>query len=243
MNIAIVDDCRPDCETIDAHVRRFLQRKGEPLPNTRFFESGEAFINAFSPGCFDLVLLDCCMKGMDGLQTARAMRDRDQETALVFITFCQDYAVDGYLVDAAGYLVKPFSEEAFAKTFMAAQRRLPQRRAAITLGDAKSSQRVFVDEIVYCDVNAHYTQLHLEERGVVRVRMPFSALAALLAPYPQFLQCYRGCLINMARTHKAEELNFVMDTGERVPFRKRERSRLLRQYSEYLFKQARRNKK
>lgn len=239
MRIAVVDDYAPDRETIAAYMRQFLFEKGEPAPEIRFFESGDALLAAWAPGRFDLILLDCRMEGRDGMQTARALRERDRDAVLVFITSCEEYAIDGYLVGAAGYLVKPLTEAGFSRTISAALHRLPHRRQIVTLAGSTGETRVFVDDIVYCDIDGHYVQLHLGARGVMRARMSFSALCALLADYPQFLECYRGCLINLARTAGAEPLNFRMDTGERVPFRKKERARLMQRYADYLFGQAR----
>lgn len=96
-----------------------------------------------------------------------------------------------------------------------------------------------VDDIVYCDIQGHCVQIHLKGGGMARARMRFSTLAELLTPYPQFLQCFRGCIINMAHTIKAEELNFLMDTGERVPFRRKEHGRILERYSSYLINKVR----
>lgn len=239
MRIAVVDDYAPDRETIAVYMQQFLSEKGEPAPDMQFFGSGDALLTAWTPGRFDLILLDCCMEGRDGLQTARALRERDRDAVLVFITSCEEYAIDGYLVGAAGYLVKPLTAAGFSRAMAAALDRLPHRRQMITLTGSTGELRVFVDDIVYCDMDGHYAQLHLGARGVVRVRMSFAALRALLADYPQFLVCYRGCLINLAHTEGAEALNFRMDTGERVPFRKKERAHLMQHYADYLFRQAR----
>lgn len=237
MTVAIIDDFQVDRTHISECVRTFFKEQGEPPARLVEFASGESFLDSLGENRYDLVLLDCYMDGMNGLQTAREFRKHDKHALLIFITSCGDYAVDGYLVDAAGYLMKPFTQADFTRTFSAAQHRLPHRREYICLPASQEDTKVPVDEIVYCDVEGHYVQCHLSDRSIVRSRLSFSQLRAKLESYPQFMECYRGCIINLARTTRAEELNFLMDTGERVPFRKKEQGKLFQRYSNFLFDQ------
>lgn len=239
MVIAVIDDYEQDRRSIAVNTERFLLEHNHSKPQFYYFSSGEEFITGLVPDFFDLVLLDCCMEKMDGLETAKMLRKVDKNTSLIFITSCRDYAVGGYLVSALGYLVKPYTYSSFSRVFENAYKRMSGKKDIILMKDGKEDKRILVDEIVYCDIEGHYVRIHLFNQPVVRVRMAFSSLAGILSPYPQFLECFRGCIINMAHTYKAEELNFLMDTGERVPFRKKEHGRLLQKYSNYLFDKVR----
>ena len=112
-------------------------------------------------------------------------------------------------------------------------------------------------EDLFSDIAGHWAQDYINEAanaGIVdgyedgtfrpdqsiTLEEACAALLRLLAPYPQFLFCYRGCAVNLAHVRRAEELAFLMDTSERVPFRRKERAKLLRQYEDYLFEKARR---
>lgn len=239
MRVAVVDDFEPDRRKIAENILRFCEERQVLEPRLFCYASGEEFLGALQPEFFDLILMDCCMSGMDGLETAKRLRRVDEEAILIFITSCRDYAVGGYLVSAAGYLVKPYAYEVFSGVLDKALAKFAKKQDIITVTDGNEKRKILADDIVYCDIAGHYVQIHLTASRLLRVRMSFASFLLLLAPYPQFLVCYRGCLINMAHTCKAEEMNFLMDTGERVPFRKKEHSKLVRKYSEYLFGQAR----
>lgn len=241
MTVAIVDDDAADCLRSAEWTRRYWGGRGERDPlYIQTFSSGNEFLAALAHGRFSLVLLDCCMPGTDGLAAARALRALDGEAVVIFTTASCDYAVDGYSVEAAGYLVKPYSFEAFTLALDRARPRLVRQRPFLLVPAAGGEAQVLLEELVYCDADKHYSQLHLAGARPRRVRISFSALLRLLAPYPQFLFCYRGCAVNLAHVRRAEELAFLMDTGERVPFRRKERAKLLRQYEDYLFEKARR---
>ena len=68
---------------------------------------------------------------------------------------------------------------------------------------------------------------------------PFGELAGLLAPYPQFLPCYKGCIVNAERVERIDALVFRMDNGAGVPFAQREKKKLEGLYSSYLFQRER----
>lgn len=240
MKLAVVDDFEADRRRIIDCIERYW--KEENIAHTlelRWFESGEDFLSSFTADAFDLILLDCCMGGISGVETAFKLRQTDRHAVLIFVTTSTDYAIDGYKVAASDYLVKPFSYEDFVHTMHIALDRREGRRDYLTLPTVPQETKVFLEDIVYCDIDGHYTQMHLRDGTTLRMRMTFSRLHELLAPYPHFLDSYRGCLLNMARIQQVEELNFLMDSGARVPFRKKEHKKLLQQYSEYLFEKVR----
>lgn len=238
MRIAIVDDvavCREEIQTyLQAFCDEHRVRAELVLSN---FDSGAALLETLRAGRYDLIFLDCYMEGMDGLKTAEKIRQIDGGVPLVFITASRDYAVESYQVRASGYLLKPFTYADFVHMLdLIHIEKIFDSRFIEAAG-----KRVLLKDIVYCDVDAHYTQVHTAANGVLRLRMPFKRFAELLAPYGAFLPCYRGCIVNMARVKQLNELSFLTDTGSTVPFRKRDYPEIARQYADFLFEKARRD--
>ena len=48
----------------------------------------------------DILLLDIEMPGMDGMSLAHKLRERQEETEILFVTGFDDYVLEGYDVDA-----------------------------------------------------------------------------------------------------------------------------------------------
>ena len=73
------------------------------------FSSGEGLLRWLEShaGEMDLVFLDMEMGGLDGMETARRLREAGSEVQLVFVTGYADHVFDGYSVGALGYLMKP----------------------------------------------------------------------------------------------------------------------------------------
>lgn len=236
MRAAIIDDLAVCREEITQSLSGYLDQN---YTGTRLcaeaFESAEAFLRSFKADAYDLIFMDYYMDGMDGLAAAKAVRERDENVPILFITTSPDHAIDSYQVRACGYLLKPYTVAEFEQALSLAQ--------IVKILDGQflelAGERVLLREIVWFDQDGHYARIHTSGRGVLRIRMAFEELQALIAPYVFLQPCYRGCIVNLKRVKALGELSFLMDTGETVPFRQKDRSELERQYARFLFTQAR----
>jgi two-component system, NtrC family, response regulator AtoC len=76
-------------------------------------DSGEQALEKFKAGFFDVVITDLSMKGMDGLQLLRRIRELEPNTAVLMITAygTQRIAVEAMKAGAEDYLPKPFDND------------------------------------------------------------------------------------------------------------------------------------
>ena len=64
------------------------------------------------------------MEGVNGIQAARALRDKKEEALLIFITGFKEYVFEAFDVAAFHYLLKPVEEKNL-------RRYLPKRRTIL----------------------------------------------------------------------------------------------------------------
>ena len=81
-----------------------------------WYNNGLDFLAVYNKN-FDVVLLDIMLPDINGMGTARKLRDMDNSVALVFVTNMAQFAIKGYEVDAADFMVKPVSYYDFAMKF------------------------------------------------------------------------------------------------------------------------------
>ncbi len=236
MRAAIIDDMESCREDLRKCLHRYLNEHyaGE-TPIVEEFSSGEDFLSQFQPEAWDVIFIDQYMAGLSGIDTARKIREQDKLAALVFVTTSVSHAVESYGVRACGYLVKPYDYGDFEKTMELAGLEKIRNARFIRV----EREKVLLREILWCDKDEHYTQIHTDRRGVLRFRLSFAELNGLLAPYPQFLPCYKGCIVNAERVERIDALAFRMDNGASVPFARREKKKLEGLYSAYLFQRER----
>lgn len=236
MKAAIIDDLEACRNEIRNCLNCYLDENyaGE-TPIIDDFKSGEEFLYYFMPESYDIIFIDQYMNGLSGMSTAEKIREIDELVALVFITISQDHAIDSFGVRACGYLVKPYLYKKFEKMMQLA--RLEKIRNARFISLEKN--KLMLREIIWCGQNDHYVEIHTEKRGIFRFRISFREFSKQLIPYPQFLTCYKGCIVNMERIERIDEFDFIMDTGERVAFSKRGRRKIEMLFDEYTFKRER----
>lgn len=108
LRIGICDDSADARQALRSILERARAR--DAADDTVFeFSSGEGLCGWLDKhaGELDLVFLDMEMDGLNGMETARALRDRSDSLLIAFVTGYADYVFDGYAVGALGYVMKP----------------------------------------------------------------------------------------------------------------------------------------
>ena len=107
----IVDDEKPARKK----VRAFLEAE-ELVSVILEAENGISAVQLIQEKNPDLVFLDIQMPGMTGFEVIDAI-GIDKMPALVFVTAYDQFALNAFEVQAVDYLLKPFDEERFKKSF------------------------------------------------------------------------------------------------------------------------------
>ena len=93
--IAIVEDEAAVREQLAGYVQRYTRQYGTPFEVTEFAD-GMEILEDYRPQ-FDIIFLDVEMKHLDGMETARRIRERDGGVLIVFITNMAQYAIRGHI--------------------------------------------------------------------------------------------------------------------------------------------------
>ena len=233
MNIAIIEDSGQELSLLERCLQSYLSsRQVYRVIDT--YTSGEAFLENWPSKSYDLVFLDILMEGISGIEVARKIRETDSECLLIFISSSKEYALQGFEVRAFDYLLKPLSEERFQKTMDLCQNELAKHIRYIEVKESRTLVKIPLNEIIYTDYYNHYIQIHTAAR-LIRSYQQFDVFSPLLLGYPQFLCCYRNCIVNMDHVDSVDKHDFVMENGERVPITRGNRNSIYQQYADYQF--------
>ncbi len=112
LRIGVCDDELQARLALRSALERALDRRRS---QAQFFEfsTGEGLLRWLGShaGELDIVFLDMEMGQLDGMETARRLRELDGTLQLVFVTGYPEHVFDGYAVGALGYLLKPPKSE------------------------------------------------------------------------------------------------------------------------------------
>ena len=157
LNIAICDDEKVIREQI-----KELAEKEMPCVCDGLYETGDALLASGKQ--FDIVFLDIQMEGTDGIETAKRLRQRDEDTILIFITGIREYVFEAFDVAAFHYLLKPIEEEKFREVFRRAGRELEKRkskrRETVFIKTRNRSFSLEKDSILYIESRGKKVEIH-----------------------------------------------------------------------------------
>jgi DNA-binding response OmpR family regulator len=128
--VLVVEDDKPIAEVL----QRSLRIEGYEVRTTGDGNDALEQATAFLP---DVVILDLGLPGLDGIDVARHLRERD-DTPILMLTArdAVDSRVEGLDAGADDYLVKPFErQELLARLRALLRRRPPRGSAPLTIGD------------------------------------------------------------------------------------------------------------
>ena len=107
IRIAICDDELEARENLRFQLEKIINEKQEEIVYE--FSGGGSAVRWLGshPGEIDLLFLDVEMSDLNGMETARRIREFNRELKIVFVTGYRDYVFDGYKVGALDYVMKP----------------------------------------------------------------------------------------------------------------------------------------
>lgn len=229
ITIALVDDDDADARVTASMIDRYFDGDASRYAVTRFAD-GDSLLRDYKAS-FDLMFLDVEMPGTDGITVARRLRVVDDQTVLVFTTKMAQYAVEGYDVDAIGYLLKPLNYYAFSIKMRKAED-IVARRRSVTVPLTVGSETVFVPsaDIRYVEVLDHALLYHTGE-GIRKVWASLKDAAETLEPVG-FVPVSRYCLVNLEWVRAVHGDDVDVD-GERVRVSRSRRKSLMQALAAY----------
>lgn len=234
MRIVIVDDFETDRLDLKRMILNCCE-KFKIRTDIDSYSSGEDFLDAFCRGSYDLIFMDIYMTGITGMDTAFRLREKNESCALVFVTTSLEHAVASYDVQAAYYLLKPLVQEKFERVMEKVIGEIKKERYIEVMSN-RLPVKVPLKQILYADTYQNAVNMHTSA-GLIKTYMTFQKFRHLLIEEKCFLDCYKGCIVNMDRISGVTADCFIMDNEDRVPIRKREINTVKNIYTNYLLNQ------
>ncbi|MDD6208310.1 MAG: LytTR family DNA-binding domain-containing protein [Clostridiales bacterium] len=192
-----------------------------PLPENQYriecFNRAENLLQAVRQQPFELLFLDILMNGMDGMDLAKVLRQEGYAGTIVFVTSSPEYAMAGYEVEAAQYLLKPVDEKKIAEIVAKQMSRYQEPKSLTLTGSGGRIQKIKIDEIRYLEVY-HRTLIFYCNEEKIEWTGTLDGIEESLPDY--FYRCHRSYLVNMNYVTGIVRYEYMLTTGERVPVAK-----------------------
>lgn len=210
LSCAIIDD-----EPLAAELLASYVSKTPGLRLAGVYESAVTAMRELRERPVDLLFLDIQMPELSGLEFATLL---PKDTRIIFTTAFDRYAIDGYKVDAADYLLKPVSYDRFAASvnkviewFETNERRKTAARDRFVYVKSEYKLiRLDFDDILYIEGLKDYVKIYFEAP-----RKPVLSLVNMkrvedCLPKPQFMRVHRSFIVNMAKVSMVDRGRIVV---------------------------------
>lgn len=166
----------------------------------------------------DLLFLDIQMPSLTGIEFLKGLKNKP---TVIFTTAYPDYALEGYQLDVADYLVKPISFERF---LYSVQKVSPQitapgnvvtSSAFISINSGHKIFRIQPDNILYIEGLKEYVSYYTEDGQRIVALESLKKLTETL-PNNQFVRIHKSYIINMSKV-KVVEGNQVQIGNKKIP--------------------------
>ena len=211
MRIAIVEDNPSDLEDTLATIRHYCDgRNIEATCDT--FSSAEAYLH--SDSACDIALLDIELPKLSGMELAHKIRETEPHLPIIFLTSMSKYAIEGYSVNAIGYVLKPINPFNFA---LAMDRAVSVSISSSSRGGVlvKAGTESFpVSSIYFCEVRDHTIVFHLDAKEA-SCRRSLSEIEKIGGD--RFARPHASFLVNLDKVSLVRGDEILLQNGESVP--------------------------
>ena len=213
-NCIAIDDEPLALQLVESYIKRtpFLNLIGT-------YGSAEEAMPTIQNEKIDVAFLDIQMPDFSGLQVSKML---SPETKVVFITAHDRFAIEGYKVNAVGYLLKPISYDEFLDVAMKVQGMIqkdstpvasspsqPEQRTILGKSDYKMLQ-IPIKDIIYIEGLKDYVKIYIEnEKDPIVSLLCMKSLETKL-PENQFCRVHRSYIVQTSKCRVIEKGRIVI---------------------------------
>ena len=229
MKVAICDDEVRGRERI-----RTLLEKEFSQAQIQEFDSGTKLINSVEEGYRpDIVMLDIAMEGMDGMETARHLKELT-DALLIFVTGVKEQVFQAFDVGAFHYLMKPIDQDKMTDVLKRAMQEVEKKNSSpryLLVKAEGSHHKIPVEDILYVENSGRKVILHTKN-GSLEYYERMNHLAEILGE--GFYRCHRGYLVALSAISGYDHESITVGQDDKIYLAKQKYGEFVKLYCKFL---------
>lgn len=178
---------------------------------------GEDLLARHAASRADIILLDMIMPLVNGMDTARELRQSDTAVRLVFLTSSPEFALESYEVRAFDYLLKPVAYERLAQLLDELSSMRPAATDELVTKTSFGYHALRLSDIEYAEARNKHVVFHLRDGRDIEALEPFRNIEDQLAKNASFFKCHRSYQVNLRNIDHFNRTDIVMRSGACIP--------------------------
>jgi two-component system LytT family response regulator len=177
------------------------------------YESGESLLKALQILSYDLLVLDIEMGGIDGLETAKRIRDGGSDMPIILLTSHTEFAMDGYELGVYRFLAKPVQEDKLFGALDQLVQKMGDEQKVMLRVDGEDII-VKTNDIMYITASNVYLDVVTKDKTYL-IRKKLKDMLKEL-PEDIFMQVHRSNIVNVNYVKSINNTTIVMQDGENI---------------------------
>lgn len=217
MKIAVCDDDREVCREVFQILKEyFSESKSYSNSLIKVFETGRDMLE--SEMRFDVIFLDIDMSEMNGIETAKILREWDVDSKIIYLTNYSNYGNYAYQVHAFDYLCKPVNKKVIFDVLNEAIRYSENRNTSCKcfFKTHEGNISIEIDEIYYFEYCVRRIEIVCSMGKYTSTTYSLGQLYEKLYKY-NFEMPHKSFIVNMPHIKRIKNFDVFMDNGDIVP--------------------------
>ena len=236
MNIALVEDSKADTAQLLQLLSDFEEQRQTTL-TIDCFTNGNDFLEQFEKYKYSIVFLDIFMEKLNGIETAKQIREKDHHCMLIFMSSSDGFMPQAFSCHAFEYIQKPVSWERILQILTDALRILPQTSQVLKFTCHRQTIHMLYSDIVCIVARGHNTDISDCYGMTHSPYISFSKFTKPLTADNRFLPINKGILVNMEHILKFENKTCLLTGNISLPVRVRAYAHIEQLWLDYTFAQ------
>lgn len=239
MKIVICDDSLQDLSDIEKLLLAYQDcHQGIYLDIEKFSDASQLSRKIQENKLADIYILDMIMAPRTGIDIGRQLRNLGNESAIIYITVSDDFALEAYDVHAVRYLLKPvIQEKAFEAFHYAIAYTKTKTDATYMLKTREGLFSIPYSKIEYIENSSRTLRVHMTDGKILNsifIRGSFDEEIAGLANDQQFFQVHKSFMVNLKHVQQLSRNHIVMESGAFIPISQKRTSETRNRYLSFI---------
>lgn len=225
MRIAICEDEPVFAQELKKHIVSFLESKGMK-PSIETFPDEQAVLRLCKEeNSFDIIFMDINLGGkMDGVEISRQLRKYAPDVPIIFVTSLENRAIDGYDVNAFGFIVKKSCTEKLPLVMEKLWRQL-YTTTTLTITEKSEMSVVPVRDILWVESDGRCSLIHTVSGDYTDTRS-IQHFAPILSD-TDFVECFKSVFVNIEKIKSVNTDTITLMDDRTIPVSRRNRKTVM----------------
>jgi DNA-binding LytR/AlgR family response regulator len=211
MRIAVCDDDKAFIAVLKPYINEYANK-----------HKLEAFVDAYIGGEFllkseikyDIIYLDYQMGGLDGMETARKLRERNIWCSIIFVTNYPDFVYEAFTVEAFRFLRKPINKAMVFQTLDDYFKKYGNDYPIVLRSADRQNVTVDTKDIVFLEAMRKHCIIHTKDAQYECTRT--MAVVSRMLPPNHFFKINKAFIVNFNHIDRYNTEFVLFKNGEKA---------------------------